>query len=182
MRDIEYWKKLGFEFDSRYVGEYDLWFNLKTMQRLRRCVDGQEMLTDSVTGKYKLVLDTDVWKRMTPEEYARDYLSLPPHRIEAKYAVKGEPKSVEVSVFLLSDVQNQPNQPIVNEEQEAIFAVSTVMTSNATDEFNITNILVTTWARPREEAIGMAHSDAINKCPNHQIFCTTCMKVENEKA
>jgi hypothetical protein len=56
------------------------------------------------------------------------------------------------------------------------------MTSNATDEFNITNILVTTWARPREEAIGMAHSDAINKCPNHQIFCTTCMKVENEKA
>jgi len=42
------------------------------------------------------------WRRMTPEEYARDFASFPPHRAEVTMAVKGVPASAEVSVFILS--------------------------------------------------------------------------------
>jgi hypothetical protein len=39
---------------------------------------------------------------MTPEEYARDFASFPPHRAIVEMAVKGEPRSAEVAVFLVS--------------------------------------------------------------------------------
>lgn len=58
MKDINYWKREGFEFDARFPGEYDLWVNRKTMQKLRRYVDGRERLSDLTTGKYALVQDT----------------------------------------------------------------------------------------------------------------------------
>ena len=39
---------------------------------------------------------------MTPEEYARDFASFPPHRAEVTMAITGEPASAEVSVFIVS--------------------------------------------------------------------------------
>jgi hypothetical protein len=54
MHDIDYWKRLGFRFESRFPGEYDLWINSKTFQYLRRYVNGQEWLQDLNTGKYEL--------------------------------------------------------------------------------------------------------------------------------
>lgn len=39
---------------------------------------------------------------MTPEEYARDFASFPPHRATVEMAVKDEPASAEVSVFVVS--------------------------------------------------------------------------------
>ena len=53
MKDIEHWKKKGFEFEARFHGEYDLWVNQKTMQRLRRYADGREYLTNLKTGEYE---------------------------------------------------------------------------------------------------------------------------------
>ena len=57
MHDIDYWKRLGFRFDARFPGEYDLWINPKTLQHLRRDVNGKEWLQDLNTGKYELVED-----------------------------------------------------------------------------------------------------------------------------
>jgi hypothetical protein len=54
MHDIDYWKRLGFRFEARFPGEYDLWINSKTFQYLRRYVNGQEWLQDLNTGKYQL--------------------------------------------------------------------------------------------------------------------------------
>ena len=59
MKDIKYWKREGFVFEARFPGEYDLWLNRKTMQKLRRYVDGREWLSDLATGEYTLVTDTD---------------------------------------------------------------------------------------------------------------------------
>lgn len=56
MRDINYWKRNGFKFEARYPNEYDLWVNWKTMQKLRRYVDGKEWVSDH-TGEYELVED-----------------------------------------------------------------------------------------------------------------------------
>ena len=58
MKDIEYWKRKGFVFEARFHGEYDLWLNRETMQKLRRYVDGREFLSDLATGEYALVTDT----------------------------------------------------------------------------------------------------------------------------
>ena len=58
MKDIEHWKQEGFTFEARFPGEYDLWVNHKTMQKLRRYVDGREWLSDLTTGEYALVQDT----------------------------------------------------------------------------------------------------------------------------
>ena len=58
MKDIEHWKQEGFTFEARFTGEYDLWVNHKTMQKLRRYVDGREWLSDLTTGEYALVQDT----------------------------------------------------------------------------------------------------------------------------
>jgi hypothetical protein len=58
VRDIEHWKGEGFAFEKRFPGEYDLWVNRETMQRLRRYVDGREWLSDLKTGEYALVQDT----------------------------------------------------------------------------------------------------------------------------
>lgn len=58
MKDIEYWKSQGFEFTARFPTEYDLWMNQKTMQKLRRYVDGREWLSDLTTGEYELVQET----------------------------------------------------------------------------------------------------------------------------
>ena len=58
MKDIEHWKREGFTFEARFTGEYDLWVNHKTMQKLRRYVDGREWLSDLTTGEYALVQDT----------------------------------------------------------------------------------------------------------------------------
>lgn len=54
MKDIEHWKQEGFAFEARFPGEYDLWVNRKTMQKLRRYVNGQEWITDTNTGEYIL--------------------------------------------------------------------------------------------------------------------------------
>ena len=56
---IEYWKSKGFQFEKRFPGEYDLWFNYETMQRLRRYADGREWLTNVTTGEYELVQEKD---------------------------------------------------------------------------------------------------------------------------
>ena len=40
------------------------------------------------------------WRVMTPQEYSRDFTSFPPHEAVIKMAVKDEPASAEVSVFL----------------------------------------------------------------------------------
>ena len=58
MKDIEHWKQEGFTFEARFTGEYDLWVNHKTMQQLRRYVDGREWISDLTTGEYALVQDT----------------------------------------------------------------------------------------------------------------------------
>ena len=58
MKDIEHWKREGFAFEKRSPGEYDLWVNRETMQKLRRYVDGREWLSDLTTGEYALVEDT----------------------------------------------------------------------------------------------------------------------------
>ena len=58
MKDIEHWKQEGFTFEARFPGEYDLWVNYKTMQKLRRYVDGREWISDLTTGEYALVQDT----------------------------------------------------------------------------------------------------------------------------
>jgi hypothetical protein len=58
MKDYEEWKKEGFSFEKRFPGEYDLWVHPKTMQKLRRYVDGREWLSDLVTGEYRLIEDT----------------------------------------------------------------------------------------------------------------------------
>ena len=58
MKDIEHWKQEGFTFEARFTGEYDLWVNHKTMQKLRRYVDGREWISDLTTGEYALVQDT----------------------------------------------------------------------------------------------------------------------------
>lgn len=58
MRDIDHWKREGFAFEARFPTEYDLWVNRKTMQKLRRCVDGREWLSSLTTGEYELVQDT----------------------------------------------------------------------------------------------------------------------------
>jgi hypothetical protein len=55
MKDIEYWKNKGFRFKARFPGEYNLWINLETMQKLRRYCDGRELLSDIKTGEYKIV-------------------------------------------------------------------------------------------------------------------------------
>lgn len=55
MNSIEHWKAKGFSFEARFPGEYDLWVNTTTMQRLRRYVDGREWITDEKTGVYHLV-------------------------------------------------------------------------------------------------------------------------------
>lgn len=55
MKDIEYWKGEGFVFEARFPNEYDLWVNPKTVQKLRRYVDGKEWLSDLTTGEYVLV-------------------------------------------------------------------------------------------------------------------------------
>lgn len=57
MKDIEHWKRKGFVFEARFPGEYNLWVNRETMQKLRRYVDGREWLSDLRTGEYKLVQD-----------------------------------------------------------------------------------------------------------------------------
>ena len=53
--NIEYWKKQGFTFEIKFPNEYDLWMNHKTMQKLRRYVDGREWLSNIVTGEYELI-------------------------------------------------------------------------------------------------------------------------------
>ncbi len=58
MKDIEHWKRNGFAFEARFPNEYDLWVNPKTMQKLRRYVDGREWMSDLTTGEYALVQDT----------------------------------------------------------------------------------------------------------------------------
>lgn len=55
MKNYNYWKELGFRFDTRFPGEYDLWINPKTFQHLRRYSDGQEWLQNTTTGEYELV-------------------------------------------------------------------------------------------------------------------------------
>jgi hypothetical protein len=55
MKDVEQWKKEGFAFELRFAGEYDLWVNRYTMQKLRRHVDGSEWLSDLSTGEYERV-------------------------------------------------------------------------------------------------------------------------------
>ena len=57
MKDIEHWKQKGFAFEMRFPDEYDLWFNEKTMQHLRRYVDGRELVSNLTTGEYELVQD-----------------------------------------------------------------------------------------------------------------------------
>jgi len=57
MKDIEHWKRVGFTFETRFPGEYDLWMNRETGQKLRRYVDEREWLSDLKTGEYKLVQD-----------------------------------------------------------------------------------------------------------------------------
>lgn len=42
------------------------------------------------------------WRIMTPNEYARDYTSFPPHRAEVSMSIQGVPASAEVSVFIVS--------------------------------------------------------------------------------
>ena len=58
MRDTQYWLQKGFRFGARFQDEYDLWVDPKTMQRLRRYINGDEWLTDLNTGEYKK-LDKD---------------------------------------------------------------------------------------------------------------------------
>jgi len=55
MTDIEVWKQKGFTFANRFPGEYDIWVNERTGQRLRRYEDGREWLSDLKTGEYALV-------------------------------------------------------------------------------------------------------------------------------
>lgn len=55
MKDVEYWKSKGFAFEKRSLGEYDLWVNRVTMQRLRRYISGTEWLSNLDTGKYEVV-------------------------------------------------------------------------------------------------------------------------------
>jgi hypothetical protein len=45
MKNIEHWKREGFAFEERFPTEYDLWFNKKITQSLRRYVDGREWLS-----------------------------------------------------------------------------------------------------------------------------------------
>jgi len=52
MKEIEYWKGEGFVFEARFPAEYDLWINPKTMQKLRRYVDGRDWLSSLTTGEY----------------------------------------------------------------------------------------------------------------------------------
>ena len=55
MKDIEHWKRLGFRFELRFPGEYDLWVNPDTMQKLRRYCDGREWLSNLRSGESELV-------------------------------------------------------------------------------------------------------------------------------
>lgn len=55
--------------------------------------------------------DANPWKRMTPEEYARDYASFPPHRADVYMAVKGDPESAEVAVFILIEPKGSGDGP-----------------------------------------------------------------------
>lgn len=55
MKDVEYWKSKGFAFEKRFPGEYDLWVNRETMQKLRRYVSGTEWLFNLTTGEYEVV-------------------------------------------------------------------------------------------------------------------------------
>jgi len=58
MKDIEHWKRIGFTFEMRFPREYDLWVNHKTLQKLRRYVDGGEWLSNLSTEEYAPVQDT----------------------------------------------------------------------------------------------------------------------------
>ena len=58
MKDIEHWKREGFVFEARFPGEYDLWANRQTFQKLRRYTDGREWLSNLKTGEYELVQET----------------------------------------------------------------------------------------------------------------------------
>lgn len=55
MKSIEHWKEKGFSFEKRFPGEYELWVNRITMQRLRRYLDGSEWITREKTGVYHRV-------------------------------------------------------------------------------------------------------------------------------
>ena len=68
MKDIEHWKREGFAFEARFPGEYDLWMNRETVQKLRRYVDEREWLSDLKTGEYALVQDApNTYIRATEE-------------------------------------------------------------------------------------------------------------------
>ena len=67
MKDIEHWKRKGFTFAARFPNEYDLWMNRKTMQKLRRYVDGREWLSDLKTEEYALIQDTSNNKLSTKD-------------------------------------------------------------------------------------------------------------------
>jgi hypothetical protein len=60
MIDIEHWKRKGFKFEARFPNEYDLWVNQKTMQKLRRYVDGREWLSNLITGVYEIVQENNL--------------------------------------------------------------------------------------------------------------------------
>ena len=72
MKDIKYWERKGFVFAARFFCEYDLWVNIETMQKLRRHVDGRELLSDLATGEYALVTDTQNGTGERPETRSED--------------------------------------------------------------------------------------------------------------
>jgi hypothetical protein len=57
MHDLDFWTAQGFQLDTSFKGEYDLWINPKTLQYVRLYVSGQVWLKSLTTGQYELVED-----------------------------------------------------------------------------------------------------------------------------
>ncbi len=55
----EHWKSDGFVYEAMFTGEYELWINPATLQKLRRYCDGSEWLSDLKTGEYVKVKGPD---------------------------------------------------------------------------------------------------------------------------
>ena len=53
--DMEEWALKGFQYDTTFHDEYDLWTNPETMQGLRRYTDGRVCVTNLKTGEYQML-------------------------------------------------------------------------------------------------------------------------------
>jgi len=95
-----------------------LWHDVMTEPPSRDYHTGYNQAVQEAVNKIKKLLvkytedynkgSQSPWRRMTPQEYARHFSSFPAHRAEVTMAVKGDPTSAEVSVFLVpSNAEDQ---------------------------------------------------------------------------